>query len=329
MTPRTEAPWTLWLVALPVLLGLAAAVQADDFTTARVEIRIMSEGAGLDVRLAARLPLAAVQAGRLVWPAGCLAEAERIWLDGAIQHLAQRARCDALPGDAVIRAPWRIDGGSLLWGRSGMQETLALRPADDGILLPLTRLDGSVDALAGRFFRLGIEHIWFGWDHLAFLVCLGFLARGRRLLVLVTAFTLGHSLALGAAFVGGLSFPIPLVEALIALSIVQAARLALVPVPPDVAPAMFNWAPMAAAVGLLHGLGFAAALDTFAVAASQRLLAFFLFNIGVEVGQILVLALLVLLFGWRQRRRTGLARVLLAGAGGLGLFWYVQRVAAF
>ncbi len=69
------------------------------------------------------------------------------------------------------------------------------------------------------YTTMGISHILEGWDHLAFVLCLCMLARGRALLWLVTAFTLGYSVSLALAYLGHLDLPMPPVEAVIALSV--------------------------------------------------------------------------------------------------------------
>ena len=116
------------------------------------------------------------------------------------------------------------------------------------------RLRGSFD-VARSYFLLGVEHILSGWDHLAFVLCLCLLARGWRLVKLVTGFTLGHSVSLALAAFDAVRLPSPPTEACIALSIAFVAREALLP------RALRRHGPgMVFAFGLLHGLGFAGAL---------------------------------------------------------------------
>jgi hydrogenase/urease accessory protein HupE len=177
----------------------------------------------------------------------------------------------------------------------------------------------------GPLFVLGVEHILTGFDHLAFLV--GVIVVGgslRKLLLAITAFTLAHSVTLGVAALG-VWVPSPgLVEPAIALSIVYVG--------------VENWFVKDASrrwlltfpFGLIHGFGFAGALREIALPNAQVPLALVSFNLGVEAGQILVLALVLPILFWLRRRpwfaRDGVryASTMIAIAG---LVWFVQRVA--
>lgn len=92
----------------------------------------------------------------------------------------------------------------------------------DGLGLPFGQAEAVQRPLAEvsrDYTTMGISHILEGWDHLAFVLCLCMLARGRALLWLVTAFTLGYSVSLALAYLGHLDLPMPPVEAVIALSV--------------------------------------------------------------------------------------------------------------
>jgi hypothetical protein len=156
----------------------------------------------------------------------------------------------------------------------------------------LVRLDPRWHQAAGRFVSSGFMHILDGADHLLFLLCLVIpLRRMRTLVAVVTSFTAAHSVTLIASAYGiapgGLWFP-PLVETLIAASIVYMALENIV-----AANVMHRWA-ITFAFGLVHGFGFSFALrDTLQFAGSHLLTALLAFNLGVEVGQLLVLLLVV------------------------------------
>lgn len=156
----------------------------------------------------------------------------------------------------------------------------------------LVPLDPRWHQAAWRFVKIGFAHILDGADHLLFLLCLVIpLRRLRPLVIVVTAFTAAHSVALAAAawgFVpGALWFP-PLVEMLIAASILYMAIENVVAAAPK------RRAAMAFAFGLVHGFGFSFALkETLQFAGSHLLTSLFAFNIGVELGQLLVLLVLV------------------------------------
>jgi hypothetical protein len=157
----------------------------------------------------------------------------------------------------------------------------------------LVRLDPRWHQAAWRFVRLGVEHILDGIDHLLFLACLVIpFRRVRPLVVIVTAFTVAHSITLIAAASGcapdALWFT-PLIETLIAASILYMALENIV----GAGTLQRRWV-MAFGFGLVHGFGFSFALrETLQFAGSHLLTSLLAFNLGVELGQLLVLAVLV------------------------------------
>jgi len=162
-------------------------------------------------------------------------------------------------------------------------------PGDPGIL----RLDPSWRQAAGQFIGLGFRHILDGTDHLLFLLCLVIpFRRFRALVPVVTAFTAAHSVTLIASAYGlapdMLWFP-PLIETLIAVSIVYMALENIV----GGSSTRRRWM-IAAGFGLVHGFGFSFALrQTMQFAGAHLLASLLCFNIGVELGQLLVLLLLI------------------------------------
>ena len=156
----------------------------------------------------------------------------------------------------------------------------------------IVRLDPRWHQAAGRFLRSGFEHILSGIDHLLFLLCLVIpLRRMRTLIAVVTSFTAAHSVTLFASAYdmapGGLWFP-PLVETLIATSIVYMALENIVG-----ANVTRRWI-ITFAFGLVHGFGFSFALrDSLQFAGSHMLTSLLSFNVGVELGQLAVLAVIV------------------------------------
>ena len=169
-------------------------------------------------------------------------------------------------------------------------------------------LDPAWYQTAAQFVRTGFSHILGGLDHLLFVFCLVLPVRGwRSLVTIVTAFTLAHSLTLAAAALGFTPsarwFP-PLVEVLIAASIVWLAIENIVLSEERLAA---RW-PVAFAFGLVHGFGFSFALaNTLQFAGSNLLSALLAFNVGVELGQLAVLAAAVPLL-WVVRRYAGAGR---------------------
>jgi hypothetical protein len=156
----------------------------------------------------------------------------------------------------------------------------------------IVRLDPRWHQAALHFIRLGVVHILDGIDHLLFLLCLVIpFRRPRPLLVIVTSFTIAHSITLIASASGlapsALWFQ-PLIETLIALSIVYMAFENIV------GPKLERRWAIAFAFGLVHGFGFAFVLrDTMQFAGAHLATSLLSFNVGVELGQLLVLAITV------------------------------------
>lgn len=179
-----------------------------------------------------------------------------------------------------------------------------------------------------RFIRLGIDHILVGIDHILFVLCLIIpFRRIRPLVVIVTSFTVAHSITLCAAAFGlapkALWFP-PLIETLIALSIVYMAFENIVGSRWD-----RRWI-IAFGFGLVHGFGFSFALsETLQFAGGHLLTSLLAFNIGVEIGQLLIIAvavpLLNLLFRKAVAERTGTI-ILSALLAHSGWHWMSDRV---
>lgn len=182
---------------------------------------------------------------------------------------------------------------------------------------------------AASFFRLGIEHIVFGYDHLLFVLGLMALVRVRQLLLTLTAFTLGHSLTLGLATLGVAGLPGPPVEIVIALSLVLLAVEGVKRYRGEAGlTARWPWG-VAAGFGLVHGFGFAGALGDIGLPEGEALWALALFNLGVEAGQGLV-CLAVLGIGWAVHRigAAGEGQLRLAAAylvGTAGTVWAIER----
>ncbi len=181
---------------------------------------------------------------------------------------------------------------------------------------------------AGRFVELGFRHILDGTDHLLFLLCLVIpFRRLRPLVLLVTAFTVAHSCTLAASAYGlgpdALWFP-PLIETLIAASIVYMALENIA----GSAVAERRWV-IAFAFGLVHGFGFSFALrQTLQFAGSHLLASLVAFNLGVELGQLLVLLLLIpilnALFRYAVKERMGTI-ILSALVAHTGWHWMTER----
>lgn len=218
--------------------------------------------------------------------------------------------------NAVVRVQY-LDGHSL---------TRIASPAEPRVQLQREQQE-TVDV--GGYFALGVEHILGGLDHLLFVFCLILLVRAPWTLIkTITAFTLAHSITLAAAALGYVQVPGAPVEASIALSILfLASELrrsrgeGLVSRKP--------WL-VAFCFGLLHGLGFAGALSEVGLPGDDIPLALLLFNLGVEAGQLLFVALVLLLLAVLRRLQARwpywLQQLPLYAVGSLAGFWFLQRM---
>lgn len=247
---------------------------------------------------------------------------------------------------------WRVKRPGGLVGQTVRIDGLSSMVTD--VLVRVERSDGTtqvtrllpsnpafvVEASAGRaevirtYLLLGIEHILIGIDHLLFVLVLLLLVKDLRKLVwTITAFTVAHSITLSLAALGLIRVPVPPVEACIALSIVFVAseiartwqgRLGLTE--------RYPWV-VAFTFGLLHGLGFAAALGEIGLPQTEIPAALLFFNVGVEIGQLLFVAA-VLAVAWSLRAIRmpvpAVTRVLVVYAiGSLASFWTIERTVSF
>jgi hydrogenase/urease accessory protein HupE len=260
----------------------------------------------------------------------------------------ERARISCMT--ALVGGPVRIEGLSAtrtdvlarVEHMDGTTQTARLTPAN-----PTFTVSGAPGPweVVQTYFRLGIEHILLGIDHLLFVLALLFLVSSwPRLVGTVTAFTLAHSITLAAATVGWLQVPQTPVEAAIALSIVFVAAEVLHTRKgnPGLA-ARMPWV-VAFVFGLLHGLGFAGALREVGLPEQAIPLALAFFNVGVEAGQLLFVAAVFgvfWLFRLTRRETAGdagsstwqvadaLSRPAAYLIGTLGAFWLFERTAGF
>ena len=187
------------------------------------------------------------------------------------------------------------------------------------------------------YLTLGVEHILLGYDHLLFVLALLLIVNGvGRLVATVTAFTVAHTITLGAATLGFVHVPSAPVEAVIALSILfLAAELARQRAGGHAGAGnltqRFPWV-VAFSFGLLHGFGFAGALSEVGIPQHAVPLALLFFNVGVEVGQLLFIAA-VFGFGWLVRLSTVRVpaiwpRAVAYGVGSIAAFLVVERTIA-
>lgn len=221
--------------------------------------------------------------------------------------------------------------------RDGTVHTHLLRPASPAVILGGESEAPERPAVPVRgYLRLGVEHILLGVDHLLFVLALLLIVPSpRRLLQTITAFTVAHSLTLAAASLGWVRVPTAPVEAVIALSIVFVASELLGPRrggPRQSLTARHPWM-VAFAFGLLHGFGFAGALSEVGLPPAEVPLALLLFNLGVEVGQLVFVALAgLVIVAWRRSPLSAppwVEPVPAYAIGSLASYWLIERVSQF
>jgi mono/diheme cytochrome c family protein len=216
--------------------------------------------------------------------------------------------------DVLLEYPIESDRSSFsvrpLLGRLGLTTTTVIRflPPSGGERAyrvsgdpGLVRLDPRWHQTALRFVKLGFLHILDGIDHLLFLLCLVLpFRRLRPLVVIVTSFTVAHSITLIASTLGlapGALWFAPLIETLIAVSILYMALENILGARRE-----RRWV-LAFAFGLVHGFGFSFFLrDSLQFAGANLATSLLAFNLGVELGQVAVVAALVPALGWLFRR---------------------------
>ena len=248
------------------------------------------------------------------------------------QSVSLRARVE------LAGAPGRIDVEAVMFPYDPQHQTF-VNVYDEGALTSQAILGGGDPryeyfvgsrqgtlAVIQRFVPQGIHHILIGPDHLLFLVGLLLLGGSlRRLLMVITAFTIAHSITLALAVLDVVSPPGNIVEPIIALSIVYVgADNLLVRGGRD----MRVW--IALVFGLIHGFGFASVLREMGLPTGALGWSLFSFNFGVEIGQVAVAVVVASALTWLRARNEKAGRQLaVAGSVGViaaGTFWFVQRV---
>jgi len=201
---------------------------------------------------------------------------------------------------------------------------------------PWVSIEGQRSAwqVAWDYTLLGIEHILSGIDHLLFVLALLLIVSGvRRLVWTVTSFTLAHSITLAAATLGWVWVPGPPVEAVIALSILfLASELVKINRGQQSLTATYPWL-VAFTFGLLHGFGFAGALSQVGLPHNEIPLALLMFNVGVELGQLmfvmLMLGIIIALGRLRVQWPVWSRQFPAYAIGSMAALWFIQRVSGF
>jgi hydrogenase/urease accessory protein HupE len=325
----------LCTLALLLAVAVACPARADVFRPAYLELReiggdrydvmwkVPAQG---DARLAVsvRLPPDARQITepRGFFNEGSFVERWRIERPGGLAGATLRVDGIAASVTDVIVRIERLDGTSQVERLLPQAPEFTVRPAN------------GAGEVAWSYFVLGVEHILGGIDHLLFVLALLLIVRGaKRIVATITAFTVAHSITLVAATLGWVHVPGPPVEAVIALSIVFVAAEVLHG--RQGRPGLTARAPwlVAFTFGLLHGFGFAGALAEVGLPQKAIPVALLMFNVGVEVGQLLFVGAVLVLHGLLVRLRIGrgpwAAQAIPYAIGGVAMFWVIERIAAF
>jgi hydrogenase/urease accessory protein HupE len=322
------------LIAALFIASFAA--HADVFRPAYLELRETGgdrydvtwkvPALGSDRRLAAYVEFPAstryVTDPRVVVVDSAWVESYRIERPGGLVGETVSISGNAVGVTDVIARVERLDGSSQV-------ERLSLERPQFEVLPPAGKVE-----IAWAYFVMGVEHILAGIDHLLFVLALLLIVDGtRRLVMTITAFTVAHSITLVAATLGWLHVPGPPVEAIIALSIVFVASEVIQRLRGrDPLTARAPWI-VAFSFGLLHGLGFAGALAEVGLPQVAIPVALLMFNVGVEVGQLLFVAAVVGLQALVARlvavRGDWITAATAYGIGAVAAFWTIERVVGF
>lgn len=326
-------------IAALLLCCFALGAQADIFRPAYLELReaasdptdqhydvmwkVPAQG---DLRLAVqvRFPADTTQIAppQGIFAGGAYVERWQISRKGGLA--GQTVEIDGIAGgitDVIVRIE-RLDG------TSQMEHLLPQKPRF------MVKGPTSTLQVAWSYLVLGIEHILGGVDHLLFVLALLLIVRGgRRIIATITAFTLAHSITLVAATLGWVHVPGPPVEAMIALSIVFVAAEIVHGLRGK--PGLTARAPWVVAFtfGLLHGFGFAGALAEVGLPQKAIAVALLMFNVGVEIGQLIFVAVAVtamaLLARLPLQRRSWMPYAMPYAIGMVAMYWVIERVGAF
>lgn len=255
--------------------------------------------------------------------AGSVVMAGQVKVAGGLQGKVVRFEGLADTGNQALVRFVREDGGEDLYRIAATDPELTIPEDPDSV------------SVSARYTQLGIEHIWFGFDHLLFVAALFMLVGNLRMLFwTITAFTVAHSITLALVTLDAISVPVPPVEAVIALSIVFVALEVVRKLQGHSSLASRKPWVVAFAFGLLHGFGFASALAEIGLPRNNVPLALLFFNVGVELGQIAFVGALLAISARAQRLakpgQLSVARLVSCYAiGGLASYWLLDRISGF
>jgi hypothetical protein len=234
--------------------------------------------------------------------------------------------CDALNGRLDITEDWSAFLGEHYQTLGNIRTSSGERQVIFGETSRSATVDIDRTTATGwfDFIKLGVEHILTGYDHLLFLVALLATARGLWSVVrIVTAFTLAHSVTLTVGALGIVTIPDRIIEPLIAATIVWVALENLFAAEPDRSRWIWSFG-----FGLVHGLGFAAALGELGLKGAALVRGLVGFNLGVEIAQLLFVAVFLPTLMWLSRGRGARLTPRFASltVAVIGTYWLVERL---
>ncbi|MDH3831712.1 MAG: HupE/UreJ family protein [Gammaproteobacteria bacterium] len=251
-----------------------------------------------------------------------------------IENTTYKNNAESLTGQTIVingLQALQTDVLLLVQLQDGTQHSAILRPGSPEFTIPL---EASKLEVAADYWRLGTVHILEGADHLLFVLALLLIVSGLGELVkAVTAFTVAHSITLALATLGVVHMPAAPTEAIIALSILFLATEIIHKHNGQISlTENYPWV-IAFAFGLFHGLGFAGALSEIGVPQHEVPLALLMFNVGVETGQLLFVAVVISIIALFRRlplqAPQGSWRVAPYAIGSVAAFWTIDRVMSF
>lgn len=303
-------------VALPELPSASAAI----LTAAANGDRAAAETIAEEARRSVAVELAGVR---------CRTGRVRIGGGGANETRATIEvdfTCDASHGRLAITEDWSAFLGEHYQALGNLRTPSGERQVTFGEASRTASVDIDRTAATGLFdfIKLGVEHILTGYDHLLFLVALLATARGAWSVVrIVTAFTLAHSVTLSVGALGIVTVPDRIIEPLIAATIVWVALENLFAAEPDRRRWIWSFG-----FGLIHGLGFASALGELGLKGAALVRGLVGFNLGVEIGQLLFVAVFLPALIWMSRGRGArlTPRIASLTVAVIGTYWLVERI---
>jgi len=308
----------LRVLLLMTLALLANAASPHEMSMAEMELREISRGEFLwQWTASGNQPASEVLTP--VWPEGCRAELNVLRCGERGMHGTLAIEGVGKRYSAVMAKVFWLDGQSRVYTLTAGQPTVQLYGSADD--------HRGLGEIASAYTILGIEHILTGLDHLLFVISLLFLVGfNRRLVATITAFTLAHSLTLALSALGWLTLRSPPVEATIALSIMLVAGEAL----HQRQTLARRWPALVAFLfGLVHGLGFAGALKQIGLPENHLSVALLTFNVGVELGQLLVVGVAYVIYRilvTTSPKLTFARAPVLYAIGSIAAYWSIGRI---